>query len=200
MPTCPNYDIILRFVWIESYKSVKLSKIDTESTAMLTTSTGLIQGCFVLSLVLNFECKHTNNSVLTTKQIQSRGTTKVVGLHPVGTTNACAKCHFSSSSRCRDISVWSCKWLQTDRPAPPSTAWQRTEMTPEFSKMSSVCQGSNTVHYSASLCACVRVCADEELLGEDELDKELLWNLQLLSEVRRGSFTSPGGLQHSEKC
>lgn len=30
------------------------------------------------------------------------------------------------------------------------------------------------------------VSVDEELQSEDELDKELLWNLQLLSEVREG--------------
>lgn len=33
----------------------------------------------------------------------------------------------------------------------------------------------------------VCVSADEELQSEDELDKELLWNLQLLSEVRGGT-------------
>lgn len=45
-----------------------------------------------------------------------------------------------------------------------------------------------------SLCVRVHVCmnAGEEFQGEDELDKELLWNLQLLSEVRRGSITSRG--------
>ena len=32
---------------------------------------------------------------------------------------------------------------------------------------------------------CVCVCGDGEFQGEDELDKELLWNLQLLSEVRQ---------------
>lgn len=32
----------------------------------------------------------------------------------------------------------------------------------------------------------VCVSVDEELQSEDELDKELLWNLQLLSEVREG--------------
>lgn len=69
-------------------------------------------------------------------------------------------------------------------------------MTPKFSEMSSVCLGSNTVHYIDFLCVCV--CVDEELQGEDELDKELLWNLQLLSEVRQGSITSQG-LQHSKK-
>lgn len=37
------------------------------------------------------------------------------------------------------------------------------------------------------VCARVRVCVDEEFQVEDEMDKELLWNLQLLSEVRRGS-------------
>lgn len=40
---------------------------------------------------------------------------------------------------------------------------------------------------------CVCVCVDEEFQVEDELDKELLWNLQLLSEVRQGSITRPKG-------
>lgn len=39
---------------------------------------------------------------------------------------------------------------------------------------------------------CVCVCVDEELQSEDELDKELLWNLQLLSEVRRDAIHGPG--------
>ena len=45
----------------------------------------------------------------------------------------------------------------------------------------------------------VCVCVDEEFQGEDELDKELLWNLQLLSEVRRGSITFQE-FQHPEMC
>lgn len=44
----------------------------------------------------------------------------------------------------------------------------------------------------------VCVCADEELQSGDELDKELLWNLQLLSEVRQESIMSQG-LQHSKE-
>lgn len=36
--------------------------------------------------------------------------------------------------------------------------------------------------YTVHLYLCL--CEDEELLNEDEMDKELLWNLQLLSEVR----------------
>lgn len=35
-----------------------------------------------------------------------------------------------------------------------------------------------------NLILCMCVCVDEDLQGEEELDKELLWNLQLLSEVR----------------
>uniref|UniRef100_A0A3Q0QU92 Uncharacterized protein n=1 Tax=Amphilophus citrinellus TaxID=61819 RepID=A0A3Q0QU92_AMPCI len=42
---------------------------------------------------------------------------------------------------------------------------------------------AKVLHNSACLCVCVSV--DEELQSEDELDKELLWNLQLLSEVTR---------------
>ena len=63
--------------------------------------------------------------------------------------------------------------------------------------MSSVCQESNTGHNSASFCVCV--CVDEELQNEDELDKELLWNLQLLSEVREHSI-KPQRLQCSKTC
>lgn len=65
---------------------------------------------------------------------------------------------------------------------------------PKFCKRSSACRGSNTVHNSDSfMCVCV-----DELQSEDELDKELLWNLQLLSEVRQESITSQW-LQHSKK-
>lgn len=32
-------------------------------------------------------------------------------------------------------------------------------------------------------------CSDEEILNEEELDKELLWNLQLLSEVVKTYFS-----------
>lgn len=39
---------------------------------------------------------------------------------------------------------------------------------------------------------CVCVCVDEELQSEDELDKELLWNLQLLSEVRQDLWRPKG--------
>lgn len=35
-----------------------------------------------------------------------------------------------------------------------------------------------------TLCALICVSVDVELRNEDELDKELLWKLQLLSEVR----------------
>ena len=41
------------------------------------------------------------------------------------------------------------------------------------------------------MCVCVCVCVFEaETLNEDEPDKELLWNLQLLSEVRSCSLPS----------
>lgn len=41
-----------------------------------------------------------------------------------------------------------------------------------------------------SLCFPTRdsFCLDEEVLNEEELDKELLWNLQLLSEVIKTYF------------
>lgn len=35
-----------------------------------------------------------------------------------------------------------------------------------------------------AFCGLMCLCVDVELQNEDELDKELLWNLQLLSEVR----------------
>lgn len=63
----------------------------------------------------------------------------------------------------------------------------KNELTLKFSERDSACLGSDTAHNSA-----VNVCVDEELQSEEELDKELLWNLQLLSEVRRRSVMSPG--------
>lgn len=110
------------------------------------------------------------------------GVSTVCRINPHGTTNICTKLNINPAKTAVDAFQ-----------SPPKSAshavknWNDLKIL-NSAKGISASQESNVDHNSSSLCVCA--CADEELQSEDELDKELLWNLQLLSEVRQGSITS----------